>query len=106
MQDKRKQGERSMVKFPVIEFDLRKAEGKDDSKKKVKPLMIDAWTQTERSDYAIIKSRLQLAGAAGLVNTSAAATKETAAALQIMQKHHSLDNGPAQSMRFKKPMDS
>lgn len=47
-----------MVKFPVIEFDLRKAEGKEDPKKKVKPLMIDAWTQTERSDYAIIKSRL------------------------------------------------
>lgn len=47
-----------MVKFPVIDFDLRKLENKDDPKKKPKPVMIDAWTQTERSDYAIIKSRL------------------------------------------------
>ena len=61
MQEKKK-NERSMVKFPVIEFDLRKIDSKEDSKdpkKKIKPLMIDAWTQTERSDYAIIKSRLQ-----------------------------------------------
>ena len=28
-------------------------------KKKPKPEMIDAWTQTDRSDYAIIKSRLK-----------------------------------------------
>lgn len=48
-----------MVKFPVIDFDLRKMDNKDDGKKKPKPIMIDAWTQTERSDYAIIKSRLQ-----------------------------------------------
>jgi hypothetical protein len=45
-----------MVKFPIIDFDLRKMDG--DAKKKPKPEMKDAWTQTERSDYAIIKSRL------------------------------------------------
>lgn len=51
-----------MVKFPVIDFDLKKmdqANGKEESKKKPKPIMVDAWTQTDRSDYAIIKSRLQ-----------------------------------------------
>ena len=28
------------------------------NKTKIKPEMIDAWTQTERSDYSIIKSRM------------------------------------------------
>lgn len=94
MQEKKK-NERSMVKFPVIEFDLRKIDSKEDSKdpkKKIKPLMIDAWTQTERSDYAIIKSRLQLAGAANLLNTSNGAGKDPLS--QIIPhnpKNHSLD---------------
>jgi len=30
----------------------------EEPKKKPKPTMIDAWTQTERSDYSVIKSRL------------------------------------------------
>lgn len=48
-----------MVKFPIIDFDLRKVEGKEDGKaKKPKPIMVDAWTQTEKSDYALLKSRL------------------------------------------------
>jgi hypothetical protein len=32
-----------MVKFPIIDFDLRKMDDKD-AKKKPKPVMIDAWT--------------------------------------------------------------
>jgi hypothetical protein len=49
-----------MVKFPIIDFDLRKMDPptEESPKKKAKPVMIDAWTQTERSDYALIKSRL------------------------------------------------
>lgn len=61
----KKRNDKSTVKFPVIDFDLKKLEdkkeeGKDSSpsKKKPKPEMKDAWTQTDRSDYAIIKSRL------------------------------------------------
>lgn len=33
-----------MVKFPIIDFDLRKMDQKEDGKKKPKPIMIDAWT--------------------------------------------------------------
>jgi hypothetical protein len=34
-----------MVKFPVIDFDLKRMdEKKDDPKKKPKPIMVDAWT--------------------------------------------------------------
>lgn len=46
MQEKKKNGEKSMVKFPIIEFDLKKVDSKEekDPKKKVKPIMIDAWT--------------------------------------------------------------
>lgn len=33
-------------------------EEKDVPKKKPKPEMVDAWTQTDRSDYSIIKSRM------------------------------------------------
>ena len=32
---------------------------KEEEKKKPKPEMIDAWTQTDRSDYAMIKNRLK-----------------------------------------------
>lgn len=54
-------------KRPVIEINEIKEvkeedeENKDESAKKVnkpKPIMVDAWTQTERSDYSIIKSRM------------------------------------------------
>lgn len=59
----KKKNERSVVKFPVIDFELRKKEQpepikEEEPKKKPKPTMIDAWTQTERSDYSVIKSRL------------------------------------------------
>jgi hypothetical protein len=43
MHDKKKH-EKSMVKFPVIEFDLKKMDGNNDTKKKPKPIMVDAWT--------------------------------------------------------------
>ena len=33
-------------------------EEKEGVKKKPKAEMVDAWTQTERSDYSIIKSRM------------------------------------------------
>lgn len=33
-------------------------EEKEQPKKKPKPEMVDAWTQTDRSDYSIIKSRM------------------------------------------------
>ena len=38
---------------------LAKLIKEEETKKKPKPEMVDAWTQTERSDYAIIKSRLK-----------------------------------------------
>lgn len=60
---------RPTVKLPLIEEEKKKGyqmneikeskeeEEKDETKtQKVKPDMKDAWTQTERSDYSIIKS--------------------------------------------------
>ncbi len=57
---------KSIVKLPLIEEDKKKIdelkepikEEEKDLKKKSKPHMIDAWTQTERSDYSIIKNRM------------------------------------------------
>jgi len=53
------------VKLPNIEEDKKRKEMKEikeeaieEEPKKKKPEMVDAWTQTERSDYAIIKSRM------------------------------------------------
>jgi hypothetical protein len=43
----KKKGERSLVKFPIIDFDPKrfdKEEKIEESKKKPKPEMIDAWT--------------------------------------------------------------
>jgi hypothetical protein len=40
---------------------------KEEEKKKPKPEMIDAWTQTDRSDYAMIKSRLKSLNRDGLI---------------------------------------
>jgi hypothetical protein len=65
-ENKRKEdAKKSTVKFPLIEEEKRKPDPKDpskeeekDPKKKPKPDMVDAWTQTERSDYSIIKSRM------------------------------------------------
>ena len=44
LQDSKRKNERSMVKFPIIDFDLRKLEQPKDDKKKPKAVMIDAWT--------------------------------------------------------------
>ena len=59
------QAKKSVVKFPNIEDEIKrkdmleiKEEAIEDEPKKKKPDMVDAWTQTERSDYAIIKSRM------------------------------------------------
>lgn len=60
---------KSVLKFPSIEDEKKKKdmneikeeaqeEEKEAPKKKVKPEMKDAWTQTERSDYSIMKSRM------------------------------------------------
>ena len=52
---------KSTLKFPVIEIEekKKKEEAKEEEpKKKTKPDMVDAWTQTDRSDYSIIKSRM------------------------------------------------
>lgn len=53
------------MKLPNIEEDKKRKEMKEikeeaieEEPKKKKPEMVDAWTQTERSDYAIIKSRM------------------------------------------------
>ena len=51
------------VKLPNIDLDSKKEE----EKKKPKPEMIDAWTQTDRSDYAMIKSRLKSLNRDGLI---------------------------------------
>jgi hypothetical protein len=64
LQDKKKPGEKSLARFPIIDFDPKRGEPpnpikEEETKKKPKPEMVDAWTQTERSDYAIIKSRLK-----------------------------------------------
>ena len=42
---------------------IKEAKEEDEAEKtkkalKPKPIMVDAWTQTERSDYSIIKSRM------------------------------------------------
>lgn len=44
----------------IKEVKEEEEEMKDEKKKttKPKPIMVDAWTQTERSDYSIIKSRM------------------------------------------------
>ena len=60
----KKPGEKSLARFPIIDFDPKRGEPptpikEEETKKKPKPEMVDAWTQTERSDYAIIKSRLK-----------------------------------------------
>ena len=52
-----------MIKFPQIEEEKKKKEEikesiKEEEQKKIKPDMVDAWTQTDRSDYSIIKSRM------------------------------------------------
>lgn len=58
-----------MIKFPMIEEEKKKKEmneikeeaqeeEKEVVNKKPKAIMVDAWTQTERSDYSIIKSRM------------------------------------------------
>lgn len=53
---------KSTIKFPVIDLEEKKkkeeAKEEEQSKKKPKPDMVDAWTQTDRSDYSIIKSRM------------------------------------------------
>ena len=53
---------KSTLKFPTIDLEekKKKEEAKEEEKtnKKPKPEMVDAWTQTERSDYSIIKSRM------------------------------------------------
>ena len=59
--DKRNKVEK--IKLPNIDLDLKKEE----DKKKPKPEMIDAWTQTDRSDYALIKSRLKSLNRDGLM---------------------------------------
>ena len=64
LQEKKKPGEKSLARFPIIDFDPKRGEPpnpikEEETKKKPKPEMVDAWTQTERSDYAIIKSRLK-----------------------------------------------
>jgi len=61
LHEKRKQ-EKSLARLPIIDFDPKRGESpvkEQESKKKPKPEMVDAWTQTERSDYSIIKSRLK-----------------------------------------------
>jgi hypothetical protein len=40
---------------------------KEEEKKKPKPEMIDAWTQTDRSDYAMIKNRLKSLNRDGMI---------------------------------------
>lgn len=67
---KKLDGKKSAVKFPSLLDEERKKkemneikeeameEEKDGGKKKPKAEMVDAWTQTERSDYSIIKSRM------------------------------------------------
>jgi hypothetical protein len=47
--DDKKRKEMNEIKEEAIE---------EEPKKKPKPEMVDAWTQTERSDYSIIKSRM------------------------------------------------
>ena len=44
LQESKRKNERSMVKFPIIDFDLSKVDQSKDDKKKPKPVMIDAWT--------------------------------------------------------------
>jgi hypothetical protein len=53
-----------LARFPIIDFDPKRGEPptpikEEETKKNPKPEMVDAWTQTDRSDYAIIKSRLK-----------------------------------------------
>lgn len=50
--EERKRKEMNEIKEEAME------EEKDGGKKKPKAEMVDAWTQTERSDYSIIKSRM------------------------------------------------
>jgi hypothetical protein len=46
------------MRLPVIKEEAKKKE--ECLKKKPKPEMIDAWTQTDRSDLLIIKQRMLL----------------------------------------------
>lgn len=64
LHEKKKLGEKSLARLPIIDFDPKRGERptpikEEETKKKPKPEMVDAWTQTDRSDYAIIKSRLK-----------------------------------------------
>jgi hypothetical protein len=52
LDEEKKRKEMNEIKEEAIE------EEKEGGKKKPKAEMVDAWTQTERSDYSIIKSRM------------------------------------------------
>lgn len=88
--DKRSKLEK--VKLPNIDLDAKKEE----EKKKPKPEMIDAWTQTDRSDYAMIKSRLKSLNRDGLIPLPGSLQS-------IMQKQSALDQHPALRLKSHRP---
>jgi len=76
--------------LPNIDLDTKKDE------KKPKPEMIDAWTQTERSDYAIIKSRLKSLNRDGLIPLPGSLNS-------MLQKQSALDSHPALRLKSHRP---